>query len=147
MMLLPARDEGIVVLTNGPVEPGPVAVAIAREVLGWDMRSVAFPRERGGERPELISEPAAGPPSRPLAAYAGRYTHPAFGVVNVAQENGGLELRFPALEIALRHLRFDVFTGERETVAQFVMDTRGQFAELRLKVDPAAPPLTFKRLP
>ncbi|MFN2399167.1 MAG: serine hydrolase [Gemmatimonadaceae bacterium] len=39
-------------------------------------------------------EPPPAPPRLPLAAYAGTFTHPAFGDLFVTHENGGLVLRF-----------------------------------------------------
>jgi len=56
----------------------------------------------------------ASRPSRPLAAYAGRYTDQMYGDVSLSQEAGQLVLRFshsPALTADLEHWQYDTFVA------------------------------------
>lgn len=141
---VPERKEGIAVLMNCSCNVDSVARSIANEVLGWKLRAPVLPDRlllRSQEPP-----PAAGPPSRPLEAYTGRYEHPAFGVAEVVLEGGRLAVRFPALTLGLEHIRFDIFRhAGRGIDAQFLMDARGDFTELRLRLEPLAPPVPFRR--
>jgi CubicO group peptidase (beta-lactamase class C family) len=50
-------------------------------------------------------------PSRELAAYAGTYTHPAYGAMTVALENNTLVLRWQHIAATLTHFQFDTFTA------------------------------------
>jgi hypothetical protein len=50
-------------------------------------------------------------PSRDLAAYAGTYTHPAYGAMTVALENNALVLRWQHIAATLTHFQFDTFTA------------------------------------
>jgi CubicO group peptidase (beta-lactamase class C family) len=53
-------------------------------------------------------------PSRPLAAYAGTYSNPAYGDVKISLVNGALVLQWNRLTIPLAHFHYDLFTAEWE---------------------------------
>jgi hypothetical protein len=142
---VPERNEAIAVLLNCTCNVEAASRAIANEVLGWKLRAPALPDPSQLRPQEPL--PANGPPSRPLDAYVGRYEHPAFGIAEVILSGGRLAVKFPALTLNLDHTRFDFFHNRGQNVdAQFIMDPRGDFSELRLRLEPAAPPISFRRL-
>ena len=50
-------------------------------------------------------------PSLDLAAYSGTYSHPAYGPVTIALENGALVLHWQRINTALKHWQFDTFSA------------------------------------
>jgi hypothetical protein len=67
-------------------------------------------------------------PSRPLAAYAGRYEHPAYGTLEVAAETDRLVAAWGGRKSTLRHFHYDTF----ETVPA---DWREEPAPLVFRLD------------
>jgi CubicO group peptidase (beta-lactamase class C family) len=61
-------------------------------------------------RAKAGSERVAGTqPSHPLAAYAGEYEHPAYGIIRVSLEGAQLKLNFHKIELPLSHFHYDRF--------------------------------------
>lgn len=52
--------------------------------------------------------------SHSLDAYAGDYTHDAYGTIAIAFENGELRLKFRAQDLPLKHYHYDRFDAEVE---------------------------------
>ena len=50
-------------------------------------------------------------PSRELAAYAGTYSHPAYGAVTIGLDNGALVLHWQRVNTPLTHWQFDTFSA------------------------------------
>jgi CubicO group peptidase (beta-lactamase class C family) len=48
-------------------------------------------------------------PSHPLAAFAGRYEHPAYGVLTIGLANGALSFDFHNIALPLSHFHYDRF--------------------------------------
>ena len=136
----PSRGEGVAVLVNSYTGSGRVSAAIIKDILNWNVPPPVQQAAPAKPKPQVV----AGPMSHPLSAYAGRYTHPAFGPLEVTESQGKLVLKFPALTATLEHVRFDVFTAGN-TGVQFVMNHRGEIDGVRVQVDPQAPPVTFAR--
>jgi CubicO group peptidase (beta-lactamase class C family) len=150
---VPERQEAVIVLVNSSANPDAIGMALAKEILGWKPPP-SPPRDPSPTKTSPVLP--EGPPSRPLSAYAGRYRHPAFGASDVELRGDRLTVRFPAATLPLRHVRFDIFTSIDDPSdgmsyggvdAQFVMNQRGEFDELQLKLEPAAPPIVFRRMP
>lgn len=98
-----------------------------------DARSDERAREREAERVQGTR------PSLPLEEYAGTYSDPLYGDVEVTLEDGGLVLRYAPEYVAdLRHWHHDTFrgdwrsTGFGETFVTFQLDARGRARALEL---------------
>ena len=150
---VPERQEAVIVLVNAGANTEAIGMALAREAFGWKSPPVSPRFPSPAKSTPVLPE---GPPSRPLSAYAGRYQHPAFGPCDVQLSGERLTVRFPAATLPLRHVRFDFFRSVDDPAdmssygdvdAQFVMNDRGEFSQLHLKLEPAAPPLVFQKLP
>ncbi|MFN7939717.1 MAG: DUF3471 domain-containing protein [Bryobacteraceae bacterium] len=83
-------------------------------------------------------------PSKALAEYAGVYRHPAYGNVRVEEKDGGLEVRFDAVTLRLKHFHYDVFSTSMG-MARFVLDERGGVREMRLPLEAAVRGVVFVR--
>jgi len=92
-------------------------------------------------------------PSRPLASYAGTYTHPAWGDMVVTTEGTGLHLAFgPRADNAgtLQHWQYDTFRGELgdgrggKSTLVFQLDMTGAVHQMLLEGSDA---YAFTRVP
>lgn len=147
----PERGEALAVFVNSTADAGVIASAIAEQILGW-----RAPRRRLPEqRVVIVPQAPQGPPTRPLSAYAGRYEHPAFGPCEVVESGGRIVVKFPALSLPLRHVRFDLFRTQPDPVdglrgggleTQFIMDPGGEFAQVQIRLEPSAPAIAFQRI-
>jgi hypothetical protein len=84
-------------------------------------------------------------PSHDLAAYAGEYEHPAYGVARIERQNGGLKVSFPALAFNLTHFHYDVFQGDNGMLIQFQMNEAGDIDRVLMPLEPAVRPIVFTR--
>jgi CubicO group peptidase (beta-lactamase class C family) len=167
MLLVPDRRLAVVVLDNrDSFLPWVVGKWVAQRMLGLDPGDL-LGKYQAAETRKLqavktanrrieAEKPAA--PSRtalPLAAYAGTYTQPAYGRVDVLPSRGGLIVRFNAAEIQLRPYRGNTFEYLESypafqyedpplRLAEFRV-ARGTGAALLLPQEPAAAPLVFSR--
>ncbi|HEY2324845.1 MAG TPA: serine hydrolase [Thermoanaerobaculia bacterium] len=121
--LLPKEHAGIVVMINAGRGYAGIAIrnAIADMILGrgtrdWDAaflaadkkgdeKALAHQKEREAKRRTDTH------PSRELAAYAGTYSHPAYGPVTIGLENGALVLHWQRINAPLTHWQFDIFSA------------------------------------
>ncbi len=95
--------------------------ALALDMLDW---ALAIPREPGHrfwlERvaenvsPPLAPDDPAAPATRPWPAYAGQFSHPAWGTFAVVAAADGLTLRMGSFQRRLVHHRFDSFSVSTE---------------------------------
>jgi CubicO group peptidase (beta-lactamase class C family) len=152
-VLFPESKIGIIVLNNlaSPL-PQIVTNSIADRVLGLEpqdhLKRFVAERERLRREEKPASEEKAGPkPSFELAAYAGKYSHPAFGAIEVRQEGEELSLVFPAWTSRLKHRNFDTFVITRlgDAFAQFQLNSEGKVARLLLPLERAVKPFVFER--
>jgi hypothetical protein len=148
MALLPDDRIGVMVMTNswGAASlRGAIASRIFDTLLGiketrdWSAEELAAYRRGVARAAEELAavEKARIPnakPSRPLDAYAGAYTDPLYGDMNVKLENGALTLQFARGEIAdLTPWQYDTFRvtwrdrayEDFDTFAAFGLDPRG----------------------
>ena len=121
--LLPKQHAGMVVLLNAG--RGYAAIAIRNTIADlilqrpprdWDALFLAADK-KGDEKiaaAKLERESKRRHdthPSRELAAYAGTYTHPAYGPMTVALENDALVLRWQRIATPMQHFQFDTFSA------------------------------------
>jgi hypothetical protein len=96
-------------------------------------------------------------PPRAIGAYAGVFEHPGYGRVVVqsrADAARPLGFEYNGMRSSAAHHHHEVFRVPPsstdlldETVLHFVPDAEGDIRELRLRLEPALPPIVFRRLP
>ena len=164
-MLLPDDGIGVIVLTNtsssamAPV----VAYRVLDELLGlepldWfgDFKP-RFDAAMGGMREarsvRRVVASAARP--RPLAAYAGDYEHPGYGVLSITTDGETLRPRLGTLDLSMAHRHYETFDLEWHELGDqshifplmFLSDADGDITGLTIPFEPSVRPLRFGRLP
>jgi CubicO group peptidase (beta-lactamase class C family) len=98
-------------------------------------------------------------PSRPLQAFAGHYSHPGYGQIEVKIRNGHLALSYGFLDVALVHHHYDCWVGERNrdlaihlenpfeptNPLMFEGNEQGEIDGLRIRFEPAVGYSRFQR--
>ncbi|MBS1829980.1 MAG: serine hydrolase [Acidobacteria bacterium] len=145
MILLPEEKAGVVAMINDESGlAGDAAMLAADYVLGVKARDITRIGLGGGGR-RMGPEPVAGTrPSKGLGEYAGVYRHPAYGNVRVEERDGGLEVKFDAVTLRLKHFHYDMFSTSMG-MARFVLDERGRVREMHLPLEAAVKALVFMR--
>ncbi len=161
--LVPGERLGIVVLTNASTGLAGVAAQHALDRLmgleAQDWSAQALAQIEQMKMTAAASETSMGearvpdaPASRGLGAFAGRYEHPGYGVIQVELVEGGLVAHVNAMEAALEHWHYDVFRfGDsddrvlRNQLAQFVTGMDGSVEGLRWKAEPSVDAVVFLR--
>jgi hypothetical protein len=159
----PDLKAGVVVLTNlhGSGLRDALALMILDRLLGlepvpWGERyhelMGAF---RGGAvaaTKHRLAEPEGRPAPRPLADYAGVYTHPAYGEFDVTVDGDKLATNFHGLAdvVALRHRNGDVWDFqliEFDSAMPLVFNTdlHGGVGSLSIGLEPTVDPIVFSR--
>ena len=160
--LLPRDGIGVVALTN--LDGSPLALIATNSALDrllgldevpWAQRL----KERQAKQKEAEAKGKESAdsarkldtrPSHTLNDYAGDYEHPGFGRVSIRTIDGGLALAFHAVDIALNHYHYDVFSGRDEQLdmdfkVAFASDIDGIVSSVSLAFDPSAKPMVFTR--
>ena len=94
-------------------------------------------------------------PAHPLAAYAGLYEHPGYGVVQVEQRDGKLGFSYNGIDAQLEHWHFEVWNALKnpkdpafaDMKLQFLTGVRGYVEGLSLPFEPRLEPIVFSRKP
>jgi CubicO group peptidase (beta-lactamase class C family) len=99
-------------------------------------------------------------PSHALAAYEGSYAHPGYGSFDISVKNDSLFATLGKEILWLKHYHYDVFqpfdkdaeegidtTNKSPLRVQFITDISGDINELMIGLEPALPPLKFKKTP
>ena len=164
--LFPGDNFGMVVLSNMSGTPVPVALTyyIADHLLGmdetpWNERFMSQHNEfkeaqkKGKEKSEVDRVPDTRP-SHPLAAYAGDYAHPGYGVLAVRLNEDGrsLQATFNNMVFPLTHYHYDIFDMrierfEIELKASFSTGVKGDITSITAPLEPTGNDIVFKRLP
>jgi len=156
MTLIPDLHTAIIVLNNtGSPLPQTVADGFINRELGLPVvdeverikKYITDDQQRGKDAAKTFEAgrlPNA-PASLPLAAYAGDWFHPAFGVVHVAVEGEVLGVHFDALTLHLTHYNYDTFAIDGHDIATFHLDAKGKPIELLLPLEPAVKSFVFTR--
>ena len=156
--LLPADGIGVTVMVNtwgAPTLHGALASRIFDVLLGldtkrdWSAEGLAGYKRgiaRDAEERAAMEKTrdAAAKPSLPLTAYAGAYTDPLYGDMNVTLRDGALTLQFARGELAdltpWQHDTFKVTWRDRafedfDTFASFALDARGVPRRLDMRLN------------
>jgi len=89
-------------------------------------------------------------PAHPLADYAGRYEHPAYGTLEVRAEDGRLDIGLGSLHFDVKHRHYDIYDLkwadlDLSFTASFVTDESGSVSEVRCSFEPSVETVRFKR--
>ena len=161
--LLPEQHLGVIVLTNQ--EAGAAFQAITNTVLDhylgapgvdWVAAYDTVAKARAAKAHDQVAQAAtardaAARPSRPLAAYAGRYRDPWYGDVLIEAKDGQLGIRFshtPSLSGKLEPWQYDTFvarwndrTLDADAYVTFALKPDGSVAQVKL--EPVSPSTDF----
>jgi CubicO group peptidase (beta-lactamase class C family) len=161
VVLLPDRGVGFFIAVNS--EDGAMVQGLtyelidhylAQERVDWTERFRSFVEgRRAGAVAALqgpAGQPASGGPSLPLARYAGRFNDPWFGTIDIREEGGRLQVRFPhwpGLVATLEHWQYDTFrtvfsdSSVEPAFVTFGIDADGQVE--RIVMRPVSPIADF----
>jgi CubicO group peptidase (beta-lactamase class C family) len=165
--LFPTERVGIVVLVNKNASPLPhlVTLTVADRVFGLDpagwIDKAAVERDRAkafveqGEQNKDLFRVEDTHPSRELAAFAGAYEQPGYGIVEIRTTDDGLVMEHNDMVLPLRHWHYDVFNVEAEEDevipedlrVSFLADERGRISRIAVPFEPYVDPIVFTRLP
>ena len=164
LAFLPDAGIGVVALSNLDRNPAPTILArslfdrllgleplpwndwIASDYLEWDLAQRQKAANHARSRDLSIQ------PSRALAAFVGRYRHPAYGEVRVTDENKSLVLHYGQFALPLRHYRADIFeivkipvTSRTHLEVSFHKDESGAITSLAMPFEHAVADILFVR--
>jgi hypothetical protein len=164
-LLLPDDGIGVAVMTNisanamAPV----VAYRVLDELLGlepldWSADLKArVDAALGGlqEAREARRVVSSAPLPRPLAAYAGEYGHPGYGVLTITDQDGTLTPHLGTMDLSMAHRHYETFDLEWHELGgqlpayplMFASDPDGDITGLTVPFEPTVPALRFGRRP
>ena len=151
--MLPEQRVGLVVLTNlgGHQLPRALALRVFDAYLGhsstdWSAELLSRKRTAAAQSDAREAQLAAARaratrPSLPVISYAGTYTHPGFGDIQVTAEGDTLGLRFGVNTSNLEHWQYDVYryrltwmtTPEPQLFVRFRLGTAGRVEDLMIE--------------
>jgi CubicO group peptidase (beta-lactamase class C family) len=161
---LPQDGIGIVILSNlnGTLAPTVVTYTLYDRLLGlapsdWNgqLKQVDAQLKAAIEQGKATTQADRQPdthPSHPLAAYAGEYAHPGYGVASVEPDGEALRLSYNALPFTMTHYHYDTFEiandqSEVRMKLTFQVDAQGRIARLALPLEPSVADIVFVRQP
>lgn len=165
LTVIPEAGIAVVALTNlhGTPLRDFLPLRIFDELLGleplpWEARYLElFEGIRSGMKTAKEHRAATtqdAPTSHPLEAYAGRYTHPGYGVVTIRHQDGILVPEYNDNRIRMKHLQYDTFELEVEPFdegqgmrVRFETDFDGEVSVLRVPFEPSVDPIEMRREP
>lgn len=145
--LLPNRKIGFVILTNLGRTPPRVAMRSSlidlltgKEKRDWNGYYLKLEKKRNDEAGAKKKAAEAlrknAPPTHDIAAYAGEFENPAYGIARVMSQGGVLTLSWSRLAIPLEHVHYDIFRAASEEdgleeEVTFALDSNGDVASVR----------------
>lgn len=164
--LFPNDSIGIVVLSNQNASPVPALVTniVADKMLGlpgvdWSMelkeKQDKAKREMKSHA-SLRNEEAQA--SHPAVEYAGIYSHPGYGNVEVVAHGDSLFAQFPLMKFWLKHCHYDVFdlfrmnatgvdtTNSSDFRFNFRTSEAGKIESFAFQIEPMLDAMEFKRI-
>ena len=164
--VIPGSNCGVAILTNqhGTALRDALPLMIYDKILGlepiaWGERfhEIQLASESGANAASAHKAASAGgrPHPRPVEAYAGTYTHPAYGEFNTLVKGAELDVDFHELgdKVSLTHRDTDVWTlhlAEFPTMkfpVVFRSDSDGDIVELTVPLEGSVEPIVFIRRP
>jgi hypothetical protein len=155
-------DLGVVVLTNRSRNQAPEVLSrwifdrhLGLEDMNWQAALVTRSERMAQARARAIADRIRArrvgtTPSLPLAAYAGRYRHPAYGDIEVRASEHGLSGSFHAMEGPLEHFHDDVYLFllprnelAPDLVLSFQIGANGEVESLASSMQKKTTPVVF----
>lgn len=166
----PTDSIGIVILVNqdASVLPGVVRNIITDRMLGlpshdWNKESIAerdknIKNQKEAAAKTVLSRKSGTTMSHKPAEFAGKFSHPGYGTINIVVKHDSLFAVFPLQKFWLRHYHYDVFqpfdftkgildtTESDDRRINFRTNDQGEIESLLFQAEPALKPLEFKRV-
>ncbi len=159
--MLPQDSIGVVVLTNlnGNPLPGIIRNYIFDLMLDEDpkdwngdllkIRADNLVRQDSATNGEDLKQVKGTSPSHKTAAYAGTYTHPAYGTMTVKAAGDSLDFSYNAIEVRLGHYHYDVFAATHPIFGPLKMafhtDIDGNVESISAKLEPSVEDIRFMK--
>jgi CubicO group peptidase (beta-lactamase class C family) len=166
--LFPRDGVGIAVLVNrnGSPLPGLATYTVADRVFGLESKDWIGDAARKRDAAKGLVEEAEKnkarfrvedtDPAHPLGDYAGEFSHPGYGTVEIREEQGKLTALFHGLRMPLTHWHYETFHVEAdrddEVIPEnlritFVTDGAGRVGGFHSPFEPAVEPAMFRKEP
>ncbi len=161
--LIPEENIGVGVLTNsgGITSHYGITWEIVDRLLGdapvnWVEQIAAFEAmmRAGAEQADkdfLAAQVHGTQPSHPLQEYAGFYTHPAYGTLQLEVKEGILCGRYNQYEASLNHYHYDTFQLviqggiEFKFPVRFISDVKGKVGSALIPLEPKVADIEFTK--
>ena len=166
MSWLPRERIGVIVLTNrsGDMNPVPTILAyniydrlLGLQAIDWTARNLELRDEQRARSAATARDLESGRtpgtlPSQELAAYEGRYHHPAYGSMTVRAVEGRMEVVYDAFRLELEHYHYDTFVIRSHPalvpvtgLITFTIGESGEVASVAIPFEPNGADIVFER--
>ena len=166
MTLLPDFGIGVAVLTNRSPSEVPMAPTCflidrlrGREPIDWrervrKRREQALAQMQADKNARAKVRHTNTRPAHDLAAYAGGYEHPAYGLMSIKEQGGALHWSWRGMFAAMAHRHYETFElpevpdrllPDRLAIT-FLTDRAGNIVSLSAPLEPAVKDIVFVRL-
>jgi CubicO group peptidase (beta-lactamase class C family) len=161
----PRGNIGLVILANQESSALPAVIAynvwdrlLGLEPVDWTTRfkkqqDMTKAAELASKQKGYSTQRQGTRPSHDIAAYAGDYENPAYGIVTVEQLGVSLKLDYHGLGGPLTHFHYDIFqlpTNDLNPLSdqkvEFHTNLDGDIDSLGILLEPALKPIAFARL-
>ena len=166
MTLVPDFGIGVAILTNR--NPSEVLGTLTwyiidrlrgREPIDWrgrfrERRGQALAQMQADKKAREKVRHANTRPAHDLAAYAGDYEHPAYGIMSIKEQNGDLHWSWRGMIAAMAHRHYETFElpeyqdrllPDRLAIT-FLTDREGNIVSLSVPLEPMVRDIVFARL-
>jgi len=166
MTLVPDFGIGVAILTNR--NPSEVLGTLTwyiidrlrgREPIDWrgrfrERRGQALAQMQADKKAREKVRHANTRPAHDLAAYAGDYEHPAYGIMSIKEQNGDLHWSWRGMIAAMAHRHYETFElpeyqdrllPDRLAIT-FLTDREGNIVSLSAPLEPMVKDIVFARL-
>lgn len=167
VMLLPADDLGLVVLTNRNGTPLPALLArhvvdrlLKLDPVDWNAdalakRALGKEAEKEAKARKNTVRKSGTVPAHPLSEYAGEYEHPGYGILKVALNADRLQATFNGIPIPLEHWHYETFSALKDPTDPtfedmkflFQTDVKGNVASVAVPFEPGVKDIVFVKKP
>lgn len=164
----PTDSIGIVVLVNqnGSALPGIIRNMITDRMMGLPYRDWSGIQMANAKKAKLASKEKEKAdstvrkfgtrPSHGLNDYAGTYSHPGYGSIQISMEGDALKGKYNKANLTLKHYHYDVFSAIPSDEASaldesdalklnFTMDERGDINAIRAELEQGVDPIVLKK--
>jgi CubicO group peptidase (beta-lactamase class C family) len=166
MTLMPDFGIGVAVLTNRSPSEVPTTLTWhvidrlrGREPIDWrervrERREQALAQMQADKRAREKVRHANTQPAHDLAAYAGDYEHPAYGLMSIEEQSGALHWSWRGMSAAMIHRHYETFElpevpdrllPDRLAIT-FLTDREGNIVSLSAPLEPTVKDIVFVRL-